>query len=263
MFDCGPAATHKLVKAGLFPTQIDHLFFTHHHFDHDADYPCFLLCRWDQSIGVEQRLNVFGPNPTEKLTEDLIGDNGAFAHDWKARINWPTSLEVYRNRGGKLPRNPPVVNARDIEADWIYETEEWTLRSGLAEHAQPWLDSLAYRLSTEDADIVMTGDTQMCDSIVNLAAGADIMLCMCWDHQAIMDQENETTGQCGTSHAAEMAKKAGVQTLVLVHTGPGLDAPTEHEQALFEMSTIFDGRIVFANELDLLDTATLGAPNAT
>ena len=51
MFDCGPAATHKLVKAGLFPTQINYLFFTHHHFDHDIDYPCFLLCRWDQSIG--------------------------------------------------------------------------------------------------------------------------------------------------------------------------------------------------------------------
>ncbi len=43
MFDCGPAATHKLVQAGLRPTQIDYLFFTHHHFDHDVDYPCFLL----------------------------------------------------------------------------------------------------------------------------------------------------------------------------------------------------------------------------
>ena len=28
MIDCGPAATHKLVKAGLWPTNIDHLFFT-------------------------------------------------------------------------------------------------------------------------------------------------------------------------------------------------------------------------------------------
>ena len=51
MIDCGPAATHKLVKAGMWPTAIDYLFFTHHHFDHDVDYPCFLLTRWDQSIG--------------------------------------------------------------------------------------------------------------------------------------------------------------------------------------------------------------------
>ncbi len=60
MFDCGPAATLKLVQAGLWPTQIDYLFFSHHHFDHDIDYPCFLLCRWDQSIGNEDRLQAYG-----------------------------------------------------------------------------------------------------------------------------------------------------------------------------------------------------------
>ena len=81
MFDCGPAATHKLVKAGLFPTQIDYLYFTHHHFDHDIDYPCFLLCRWDQSIGKENQLKVFGPTLTEKITEGIIGEDGLFSHD--------------------------------------------------------------------------------------------------------------------------------------------------------------------------------------
>src|SRR5438445_238419 len=37
MFDCGPAATAKLVKVGILPTRVDYLFFTHHHFDHDVD----------------------------------------------------------------------------------------------------------------------------------------------------------------------------------------------------------------------------------
>ncbi len=53
MFYCGPAATHKLVKAGLYPTQVDNLFFTHHHFDHNIDYPCFLLCYWDEQSVME------------------------------------------------------------------------------------------------------------------------------------------------------------------------------------------------------------------
>ena len=101
MLDCGPASTHKLVKAGLWPTDIDYLFFTHHHFDHDADYPCFLLCRWDQSIGREDQLKVFGPQPTVKLTEGLIGEEGVFAHDWKARVNHPVSQRVFMNRGGR------------------------------------------------------------------------------------------------------------------------------------------------------------------
>src|SRR5262249_915270 len=76
MFDCGPAATHKLVKVGIFPTRVDYLFFTHHHFDHDVDYPCFLLCRWDQSVGKENQLQVYGPTLTETITERILGEHG-------------------------------------------------------------------------------------------------------------------------------------------------------------------------------------------
>ena len=69
------------------------------------DYPCFLLCRWDQSIGVENRLQVFGPTLTETLTHRLLDEKeGAFAHDWIARVNGPGSQRVYVNRGG-APRS--------------------------------------------------------------------------------------------------------------------------------------------------------------
>ena len=61
MFDCGPAATHKLVKAGLYPTQVDNLFFTHHHFDQNIDYPCFLLCHWDQGLAKAKNWMSTGP----------------------------------------------------------------------------------------------------------------------------------------------------------------------------------------------------------
>ena len=60
MFDCGPATTHKLSKAGLSPVDIDYLLFTHHHYDHDVDYPCFILSRWNLHVGDENELQVFG-----------------------------------------------------------------------------------------------------------------------------------------------------------------------------------------------------------
>ena len=108
MVDCGPAATHKLVKAGLWPTDIDYLFFTHHHFDHDIDYPCFLLCRWDQSTGKENDLQVFGPTLTERITRGILDESeGIFAHDWKARVGHPLSQRIHQNRGGTLPRRLP------------------------------------------------------------------------------------------------------------------------------------------------------------
>lgn len=253
MFDCGPAATHKLVKSGLFPTQIDHLFFTHHHFDHDADYPCFLLCRWDQSIGQENLLKVRGPALTERITEGLIGEDGVFSHDWKARVNAPTSQTVFENRGGTLPRPPPVVDAVDIEAGDVFETDRWRVRSAHAQHVQPFLDSIAYRIDSDAGDIVITGDTEPCDSVVELARGARALLSMCWDHQATMDMDGEKFGQCGTIGAARMAAEAQVEKLVLVHRGPALESEESAARALADVSAIFDGEVVMADELDVLD----------
>ncbi len=249
MFDCGPAATHKLVQAGLFPTMVDYLFFTHHHFDHDVDYPCFLLCRWDQSVGREEELQVFGPTLTERITEGILGEDGVFAHDWKARVNHPLSQRIHVNRGGSLPRKPPSVRATDVGPGPVHSAGDWQVTAAPAEHVQPWLDSLAYRLDTPDGSIVITGDTQPCRSVVDLARGADMMLCMCWDNQEVMVADGESTGQCGTVGAAEMARDAGVKRLVLVHIGPHLSSPGPMEKGIGDVRAVFDGELIFAREL--------------
>ena len=249
MVDCGPAATHKLVKAGLWPTNIDHLFFTHHHFDHDVDYPCFLLCRWDQSIGKENPLQVFGPTLTETITERLIGDEGAFTHDWKARVGYPGSLKVYQNRGGVLPRKPPEVLAKDIGPGKVYSGKDWEVTAAPAEHVQPFLDSLAYRFDTPDGSVVFTGDTQPCDTVRELARDADLMLCMCWDDQDRMDEIGESVGQCGTRDAARLAQEAGVKKLALVHVGPYLSGVGVREKGIGDAKKLFDGELIFTDEL--------------
>ena len=254
MLDCGPATTYKLVKAGLWPTDINHLFFTHHHFDHDIDYPCFLLCRWDQSIGKENTLNVFGPKLTEKLTEEIYGNNGAFSHDWKARINHPLSQKVYENRGGTLPRTPPKANARDITPGTVKVSKKWEVVSDVAEHVQPYLDSLAYRLETsKNKSIVFTGDTQPCKSVVDLSKNADYLVCMCWDDQEAMNENGEFYGQCGTEGAAQMAQDAGVKNLVLVHMGPNISQEKNKIVAEDKIRKIYNGNIIFSDEIKSID----------
>ena len=249
MFDCGPAATHKLVKAGLFPTQVDYLFFTHHHFDHNVDYPCFLLSRWDQGAGKENKLQVFGPNLTEKITEGLIGENGVFADDWKARVNHPLSQQVFVNRGGALPRKPPSVDAKDVGPGPVLSANGWRVTAATGDHVQPWLDSLAYRVDSPSASIIFTGDTSPCASVIDLAQGADVMLCMCWDNQEVMEQAGESGGQCGTTGAAQMAQEAGVKKLVLVHVGPHLSGHGPMEKGIGDIRRIYDGEIIFSEEL--------------
>ncbi|MEE9163115.1 MAG: MBL fold metallo-hydrolase [Candidatus Neomarinimicrobiota bacterium] len=249
MFDCGPAATHKLVKAGLFPTQIDYLFFTHHHFDHNIDYPCFLLCRWDQSIGKENQLQVFGPTLTEKITEGIIGENGVFADDWRARVNHPLSQQIFVNRGGTLPRKPPSVTAKDVGPGPVFSGKGWRVTAAVAEHVQPWLDSLAYRVDSSAGSVVFTGDTRPCQSVTDLARGADVMLCMCWDDQEAMLRNKELNGQSSTVGAAQLAQDAGVKKLVLVHIGPHLAGHGPMENGIGEVRGIYDGEVIFSEEL--------------
>ncbi len=249
MIDCGPAATHKLVKAGLWPTKIDYLFFTHHHFDHDVDFPCFLLCRWDQSIGKENQLQVFGPSPTEKLTEGILGEDGVFAHDWKARVNHPASQQVYVNRGGVLPRRPPEVSAKDIGPGRVHSAGDWEISAAPADHVQPYLDSLAYRLDSPEGSIVFTGDTAPCKPVVDLAADADVMLCMCWGDQEYIEEIGEAAGVCGTVDAARMAQEASVKKLVLVHVGNHLAEHGPMEKGIGDVKRVYDGELVFSDEL--------------
>ena len=255
MFDCGPAATYKLVQAGLWPTQIDYLFFSHHHFDHDVDYPCFLLCRWDQSIGKENQLQVYGPTLTETITDRILGEeNGAFAHDWKARVNHPGSQRVFVNRGGTLPRKPPSVSVKDIGPGHVHSAKEWRVTAAIAEHAQPWLDCLAYRVDSAEGSVIFTGDTRACDSVVELARGADVMLCMCWGDSDEMDATGEgEDSMCGTRGAAEMAQEAGVKRLVLVHTGPSLCEHGAMEKGIGDVKRVYDGELIFGEELMSLD----------
>ena len=254
LIDCGPATTHKMVKAGLWPTDIDYLFFTYHHFDHDVDYPCFLLCRWDQSVGRENRLQVYGPPPTEKFTDDILReDGGLFAHDWKTRVENPSSQQLHVNRGGTLPRKPPDVFARDVGPGRVFSGGGWEVTAAEAEHVQSYLDSLAYRIDSPEGSMAFTGDTQPCESVVELARGADIMLCMCWDDQETMDRNGEAHRQCGTTGAARMAQEAGVGALALVHIGPNLSRHGPMEKGIGDVSAIFDGKVIFTDELLTID----------
>ena len=254
MFDCGPASTYKMILMDLDPKDINNLFFTHHHSDHDLDYPCFLLTRWERSIGIEENLNIYGPPPTELLTKRLIDlDVGAYAHDFIARTRHPLSLNAYQMRGGTLPRLLPEYVAKDILPGDVVETQKTRITSALAEHVQPYLDSLAYRVEADNLSIVFTGDTRPCQSVIDLAKNVDYLVCICSGLQSDIAGTPEDDYQSGSLDAGMMAKEANAANLLLVHEGYNLSNPENLEEAVRGIKSIYDGNVIQTYELTTYD----------
>ena len=85
------------------------------------------------------------------------------------RVGCVISQQVFVNRGCTLPRPAPAVDTAGIVAGTEIEGSDCYVRSAEAVHVQPFLDLIAYRLETEAGSIVITGDTEPCDSVVELA----------------------------------------------------------------------------------------------
>ena len=252
MFDCGPATTYKLRRAGIAPTDISHLFFTHHHYDHNADYPCFLLCRWDHEREDVPRLKVYGPPPTDLITQRLIGPEGAFVDDWRVRVEHPASQEVYAARSGQVPRQEPRFDVQEISAGSQVATGSCRVTAGRAIHLQPMMECLTYRVDWDGGSVLITGDTGRHRTIEELAKNVSTLVVNVWDHQENMSAAM-TSGFCGTLDAAELATAAGVDSLVVTHQSPNLSRPGSKEKAIADMAAVYKGRIIFGEELMALD----------
>ena len=248
LVDVGPGATRSLVQAGVEPTEVDAVVFSHHHFDHNAGFPAFFLSRWDQGAGLIDDLLVYGPPPTVGFVDKLFAtESGAFWPDLHARMRAPVSQAVYLNRGGDLPRLPPDPQVRDIHPGEGFIIGDIGFIPGLARHVQPYLDSNAYRIEVGSSSVVYTGDTEPCDEVVELARGTDMLVSMCWDEERSMVESGESPGQTGTLGAARMAAQAGAGSLVLTHRGPNIGAGIE-EHELAAMADIYPGSIHQADE---------------
>ncbi|MBD3291477.1 MAG: MBL fold metallo-hydrolase, partial [Armatimonadia bacterium] len=244
MVDCGPAATHKLLRSGLWVTDVEWLFFTHHHSDHNVDFPCLMLFRWDQTTD-EPPLQVIGPPPTEALTEKLFGEKGAFADDIRARIEDIASKRCHTQRGGTLPRPGPSYTARDVEPGTVVEGAGWTATCARSQHMQPLLWPLAWRFDSEDGSVCFTGDTAPCEEVARLADGVHTIVA-----NAPLSREalHEDLATCiySAGDAAELAREAGAERLVLVHLANAM--VRDREATVGELSVDFGGEIIIPDE---------------
>jgi ribonuclease BN (tRNA processing enzyme) len=116
-------------------------------------------------------------------------------------------------------------------------------------HVQPYLECLAFRIDSKDGSICYTGDSGASDTIVDLAKGCDVLIHM--NHHFSGTEPSAAYRAAVGNHRdnAATAKKAAVKTLVLTHLLAQIDQPGIREQIVHEIREVFDGRVIWGEDL--------------
>jgi len=242
--DCGDGVARQLVMAGLALPKLRHVFITHHHSDHNADYGNLLLLAW--ASGLRTRVDTWGPPPLETMTRLFFEMN---AYDIGIRIA----------DEGRVPL-APLVHAHEFsEGGIVLRDEHVKVTCTLVDHGMV-KPAFAYRFDTADRSIVISGDTNRSENLVRLAQGADVLV-----HETLyvpaVDRlvarvPNASTlkkhiieAHTAVEDCARVATAAGVKTLVLSHLVPADDPTVTAQTWLDAARPHFKGRIIVAHDL--------------
>jgi ribonuclease BN (tRNA processing enzyme) len=242
--DCGDGIARQLVFANVPLPALRHIFLTHHHSDHNADYGNLIWLAW--AAGLRTRVDTWGPPPLEKMTRLFFEMN---APDIKMRIA----------DEGRVPL-VPLVHVHELNRNGkVMQDENVTVTAALVNHP-PVVPAFSYRFDARDRSIVISGDTARSDNLVKLARGADVLV-----HTAVylpaLDRlvervpnaaslkQSILAGQTSVEDAGRVAQAAGVKTLVLSHLVPA-DDPDVTDQMWVDAARVnFGGPVIVGKDL--------------
>ena len=242
--DCGDGIARQFASAGLQLATLRHVFITHHHSDHNADYGNLLLLAW--AAGLKTRVDTWGPPPIGQMTRLFFEMN---AYDITTRIA----------DEGRVPL-VPLVTAHELRAGGVVmEDANVKVTAALVDHP-PVAPAFGFRFDTADRSIVISGDTARSENLIELAQGADVLV-----HEALyvpaVDRLVATVPNASTlkehliaSHTSaedcgRVAAAAGVKTLVLSHFVPAEDPAVTDRMWIEAASAHFKGQVILGRDL--------------
>ena len=236
----------NLLRVGLRPSDITHIFFSHLHSDHMMDYARLIHAAWDEA---GTQINVTGPRPVQSVTNGLFGPDGVLSHDIRARTELKPSQQVWVARGGTLPRPWPSPRVREVEPGFQCSESDWALRSCEVPHVQPFLTCVAYSLEAEGKKFVYSGDAAQCESLTELAKDADILLHWCYRLDGEPTHPALAAMTPTPSEIGGLARRAGVKSLILSHFRRRADKDGSLKKAQVAAEATFSGSVEMAEDL--------------
>jgi ribonuclease BN (tRNA processing enzyme) len=241
---CGDGVARQLAFAGVPLSTVRHVFITHQHSDHNADYGNLMWLAW--TAGLSTRVDTWGPPPLEHMTKLFFEMN---KYDIDTRIS---------NEGG-VPL-APLVHVHELGSGGAVMSDDHVkVTSALVDHP-PVVPAFAYRFDARDRSIVISGDTAPSQNLVKLAGGADVLVHSVMYPPAIdrlvARVPNASTlkasilaHQTSAEDAGRIARDAGVKLLVLSHFVPPDDPEVTEAMWLEAARRQFRGTVIVGRDL--------------
>jgi len=244
VIDCGDGVARQLVLAGVRLTIIRHIFITHQHSDHNADYGNLIWLAW--AAGLNTRVDTWGPPPLAKMTKLFFEMN---AYDIDTRIS----------NEGRVPLVPLVHVHEVVDNGVVMSDDNVKVTAALVDHP-PVVPAFGYRFDAHDRSIVISGDTAPSDNLVRLARGADVLVHSVMYPAAIdrlvgrvptapLLKESILAHQTSAEDAGRIAQAAGVKTLVLSHLVPAYDPQVTEHMWIEAARSRFHGKVILGRDL--------------
>jgi len=244
VIDCGDGVSLQLVRAGVALDTLRYVFITHHHSDHNLDYGNLIYNAW--ASGLRKPVDTYGPPPIAAMTDDWFRLN---RFDIETRIADEGRVDLRR-----------LVTAHEFAKDGqVMRNEDVKVTAARVRHP-PIDQAYAYRFDCPDRSIVISGDTAYAPSLVDLAKGADVLVCEAM-HLAGIERllakvpnaatlrEHLLASHVVAEDVGKLAAEAGVKTLVLSHLVPSDDPSITDEMWLEGPRKHFGGTIVVGRDL--------------
>tara|TARA_B100000686_G_scaffold236614_1_gene244592 strand:- start:2603 stop:3367 length:765 start_codon:yes stop_codon:yes gene_type:complete len=218
VFDFGYGNLHQLLRLGVSYHDIDRIFFTHNHPDHMCDLIPFLFGARYQEDPRKKDLTIVGGSGFKEFFDGLMQ---AFKH-WLI----PTDY---------------TLNIIEMDEE-VCEFDGLRVETRKVRHIEM---SRGFRVSSpQGTSFALSGDTDYCQSMVELAQNVDLMILECSFPDNMKVGGHLVPRLCG-----RLGAEACCQTLCLTHFYPPC-SPTEIERVCRKE---FKGNLVLAEDLTTFD----------
>jgi len=243
LVDCGSGVTQRLVQAGMSGREIDAVLLTHLHSDHVVDLFQLVMSSWHQGRGRPQR--VFGPPGTYSYVDGLVSV-------------WHTEMEQRIEHERRSSALALQVEVNEISPGDSLEFGGMRVGTVEVDH-KPVRHAYGYVFETDEAKLVISGDTRPCDALTEAARDADLLLHEVFVHRDMPPAgglrteetlENVASYHTLSSDVGKVAARAGAKWLALTHFVPP-DCDTD--ALLEEVSADFPGPVTIGADLMTLD----------